>query len=160
MFSQDLSGNFHQIKVLPVVPTIDGDLEVFLVPMKDGESCTLAGRRVDTPLLAPIAMERAAREDFQLMFGQQWSVMRNQWTDRNGKSQEDVIVVMLLNPETAESTEGVPLAQVQRLSDPRVPLSGVAKRVFANANDVRRHVRGIVETFLDASNVAPHVACV
>ena len=33
------------------------------------------------------------------MFGQQWSVMRNQWTDRNGKSQEDVIVVMLLNPK-------------------------------------------------------------
>jgi hypothetical protein len=111
-------------------------------------------------MLASIAMERAAREDFQLMFGQRWSVMRNQWTDRNGKPQEDVIVIMLLDPETAESTEGVPLAQVQRLSDPRVPLSGVAKRVFANANDVRKHVRGIVETFLDSSDVVPHVACV
>jgi hypothetical protein len=160
MFSQDLSGNFNQIKVLPVVPTIDGDLEVFMVPMKDGSACTLSGRRVDLPMLASIAMERAAREDFQLMFGQRWSVMRNQWTDRNGKPQEDVIVIMLLDPETAESTEGVPLAQVQRLSDPRVPLSGVAKRVFANANDVRKHVRGIVETFLDSSDVVPHVACV
>lgn len=144
MFSQSLSGTFNQIKVLPVFQT-DKGLAAFVVPMSDGKTFTLAGRRVDADPL--ISMERAAREDFQLMFGQQWSVLRNTWTDSRGKQHEDVIVIMLLSRDQAMTTRETPLAQLQFLERPSVPLSGVAERIFARVDDVSDHAVGIWTEF-------------
>jgi hypothetical protein len=156
VFSQSLSGSMKQLKVVPVFQTEHG-LAAFLVPMSDGKTFTLAGRKVDYtgPLFA---MEKTAREDFRLMFGQLWSVMRTKWTDSRGKPQEDVIVIMLLNREQAMLTREAPLAQLQFLQEPSVPLSGVAQRLFDRADDVREHAFDIWLEFSDKATAAAHIA--
>jgi len=156
MFSQSLTGNFKNVKVLPVAYASNGDLAMFLVPMSDGKTFTLSGRRVTCG--TEFAMEMAAREDFGIMFGQHWSIMRNKWTDRNGRSQEDIVIIMLLMPDAARLTSEVPLAQLQYLNTPCVDLSSVAERVLSKPDDILKHVNGIKMHFAKRRNVVPHIA--